>query len=122
MMKKAVFATNEKWISVVFIPQWSDNDFEFGFIYGVPYIMEQYHGAFDKLKVKGFIYCLDPKHFKSDERLGMKNHEFISKDKVKILKVLEITNVYNYLKRQKKLKFIDMQTRHTIIGKYLKSL
>lgn len=117
--EKAVFATNTKWLSVIFIADFTDNDIDVGFINGKGYIMEKYPKAFNKLKTGGYIHYVNPENFKSDKRLGMKNKEFISKSKVKIEKVIKIKNVYNYIKRQKDVVIIDSNTLYKIIFRHI---
>ncbi len=99
----AVFATNTKWLGIFFIASGAtDSDIELGFIDGMPYILEQYDGAFDKfLKGKsGYLHYVDPKYFKSDERLGMPQHEFISYEPVPIMKVEKIDDIYEELEKE----------------------
>lgn len=100
--ESVVFATNTRWLAIFFIAQGAtDADIELGFIDGIPYILEQYEGAFDKfLKGSGYLHYVDPKYFKSDKRLGMPNHEFISYQEVPILKVDEINDIYDELKKE----------------------
>lgn len=98
--EKAVFATNEKWLAVFFIAKTSDIDFELGHINGKPYILEQYHGAYNKLLkgVSGYLHYVDKNQFEGDKRLGMQNREFISKKLVKVIKVEEVNDVYETIK------------------------
>lgn len=98
--EKAVFATNNKDIAVIFIPKWTDCDIDLGFYKGIPYASEQYPDAFNKLKdVSGYLYYVPKDKFNSDNRLGMKRHEFICRDNVKVQKTEEIKDVYKYLKK-----------------------
>lgn len=98
--ENAVFGTDSKPLSAIFIPKWSDCDLDLGYYKGVLYCTEVYHGAFDILKgVSGYIYHLDGKQFESDKRLGMINHEFISRKSVKVIKAEKINDVYEYLKK-----------------------
>ena len=119
--EEAVFATNEKYVALVFIPKWSDCDLEFGHYGDVPHMMEIYPGAFDKLKnVSGYMYYLDPTNFESDSRLGMKKHEFISKQKEKIIKKEFVEDVWKELEKSEiKLITFDMKM-DAIWEKYLK--
>lgn len=96
-----VFATNTRWLAIFFIARTSDADIELGFLDGIPYILEQYDGAFDKFlnNQGGYLYYVDPKYFKSDKRLSMLNYEFISYQKVLILKVYTVNNIYDKLKK-----------------------
>ena len=114
--EKAVFATNKKWIAVFMMA--GENDIGFGFYNNIPYIEEEYPGAFDQLKIGGYIYYMDSSQFKSDKRLGMPGHEFISDKKVKILKTIKIKNAYNYLKRQKDLRFVTFDIKMKAINQY----
>lgn len=94
----AVFATDDKALSAVFIPKWSDCDLSLGYSDGILYCMEMYPDAFNLLKgVSGYIYTLSMDGFVTDERLGMKNHEFINVDKVPIIDTEQINDVYEYL-------------------------
>lgn len=97
--ESAVFATDKRYLALVFIAKANDQDIELGFINNKPYILEQYPGAFDKFlkKKSGYIYYLDPKQFKQDKRLGMYNHEFISYNPVNILKTEKIKDIYEEL-------------------------
>jgi hypothetical protein len=100
---KAVFATNSKVMAVIFIPKWTDCDFQLGVHDDRVYAIENYPKAFDLLKVKndygvaGYLYTVSSKGFESDERLGMRHHEFINKEEVDITRTELIDNVYEYL-------------------------
>lgn len=95
----AVFATDSSDLAVIFIPKWNDCDLDLGYHHNILYVMEQYPGAFEKLKnVSGFLYSVDPEQFGTDHRLGMQKHEFISKQPVKIVKTEKISSVYKFLK------------------------
>jgi len=115
--EKAVFATQEKWLAVFFIAPANDSDIECGFYKGQALIIEQYPNAFDKLKIPGYIYSVDKKYFSSDPRLGMLDHEFISREKVPIKTSKVIKNVYGFLKRQKKLWMIPFEKKMEYIYK-----
>lgn len=101
--ESVVFATNTKWMSIFFMSQdATDCDIELGYINDIPYLLEQYPGAYDKfLKGKsGYLHYVDAKYFKSDQRLGMPNHEFISDQEVQILKVKKIDDIYDALQKE----------------------
>ncbi len=114
----AVFATNKLWLAIIFIAGATDYDIELGFINDKPYILEQNPGAFDKLLkgVSGYVYFLSKKNFRSDKRLGLQKHEFISRQKEKIIKTKYIPNLYDALKKSEtnlitfddKMKCIEM--------------
>lgn len=96
----AVFATNAKFLAIIFIASnATDSDIDIGFIHDVPYILEQWPGAFDKfLKGRaGYLYYVNAENFHSDKRLGMHNHEFISNNDEKILKKERIEDIYEAL-------------------------
>lgn len=99
----AVFATNSKVLSIIFIPKWTDCDFQLGYHNGRLYAIENYSNAFDLLKAKnhhnvaGYVYTVNSDGFESDERLGMKMHEFINKNKVDVLRTEIIDDVYEYV-------------------------
>lgn len=99
--EKAVFSTNNRLLAIIFIAKHTNDDFEFGFYNGKLYMMEQYPDAFKiKLgKVSGWVYYLNKKPFKKDQRLGLKNSEFISRKKEKIIKKEYIKDVYKALKK-----------------------
>jgi hypothetical protein len=101
--ENAVFATNTKWLAIFFIANdASDSDIECGFINNIPYLIEQYPGAYNKfLKGKsGYLHYVDYEYFNKDDRLGMPNHEFISKTEVPILKVNKIDDIYVELQKE----------------------
>ena len=118
--EKAVFATNNKSLSVLFMAKWDDSHIQAGFYNNTLIVEEIYDGAFDKLKVSGYIYYVDPKQFKNDKRLGMQGYEFISNETVKILKRVEIKNAYNYLKRQKDIKLVSFFNKMKVLNQYFK--
>lgn len=96
--ESVVFATSQLWLALVFIPKHTDADIDLGYYDSHPYIMEQYPDAFSLLKnKKGFIYLLNKNNFKSDDRLGMQQHEFISKKEENIIKVIKIDDVFKAL-------------------------
>lgn len=101
--ESAVFATNTRWLAILFIASDATNvDIQSGFIGGIPYILEQYPGAFNKfLKGRsGYLHYVNSKYFKKDKRLGMYNHEFISYNKVPVLKIIKIQDIYEELKKE----------------------
>lgn len=100
--EEAVFATNDRILSLVFIPKWTDSDFSLGYYKDKLYMLELYPNAFDLLKDKsGYIYEVNSEGFKKDDRLGMQKHEFINNNKVKILNTTYIEDVYKELIKMK---------------------
>lgn len=96
----AVFATDSKALAVIFIPKWNDCDIDLGYHNNILYCLEQYPDAFNLFKnISGYVHVVSSKQFMSDDRLGMKHHEFISKKKVPVISVEKIDNVYEYLIR-----------------------
>ena len=96
--ENAVFATNRRWLALCFIAKFEDSDIELGYINGIPYIEELKENAFELLKVHGYIYTVSSIGFVSDDRLGIKNMEFIRKIKTNIVETEEIVDVYEALK------------------------
>lgn len=98
----AVFATNTKWLSILFISD-ARHNIESGFINNKPYILEQHSGAFDKYlkNESGYIYYVDSKKFKSNKRLGLQGYEFISSKPVKIIKNEFVPDLFEALKKTK---------------------
>lgn len=90
----AVFATNTRWLAAFFAA--GNNDIGCGFFNDAPYIIEESAGGFDRYlkNVQGYIYHVSPTNFHSDCRLGMKRHEFISRENVKIMSVEKIGDIY----------------------------
>jgi len=84
--EEAVFATNVWEIALIFSRKWTDDDLELGVMNDHLYVAEMFPGAFSVLCGDGMIYHIkkmdEIKKFTGDERLGMKDHEFISKTKV----------------------------------------
>ncbi len=117
--EKAVFGTISKDWAIFFISHPTDSDIESGFIGSKPFILEQYPGAFNKLKISGYLYELDPKNFKSDKRLGLKNIEFISKKKENILSTKKISNVYNYIKRSGYFTMISFDDKVKLLHRFI---
>ncbi len=99
--EKAVFATPDRWMAIVFIPKWTDSDIELGFVNDAPYIKEMYKNAFDKLKGEGYIHTVKSTGFKIDERLGMQGEEFIRKAKVSVESVEFVDDILGELKKSK---------------------
>ena len=128
--KSAVFATNKYWFALSFIPKWSDGDISNGYFGDIPYLGELTPNAFDVFKgASGYMYYVDPSQFKKDKRLM--HIEFVSNDKVKILKTDYIEDVYKALlktevnmvtydmKNEAYEKYIPVDTRMDAIGEYL---
>jgi hypothetical protein len=106
--EKVVFATNKRFIALVFIPRWGDDDIRFGKINGRWYVKENKYRAFESIfyNVSGYIYHVDSSNFHTDSRLSLKGSEFISKTPVPILKKEFIKNVWNELQKSSELTFI----------------
>ena len=98
--EEVVFATDNYSCALVFIPKWNDKDFYFGRVNNEKfYIAERYKGAFDILKTDGYVYTVKKDKFNKDNRLGMRNNEFISSSKVPIEKMHRVEDVYEELKK-----------------------
>lgn len=110
--EEAVFATNRFDFAVLFSANWTDKDFEFGIVNGKAYCMEMYPNAFDILrKASGIVYLVEKEYFGSDERLGMKDHEFISKQKVHINSFVKIPNIWEELISKSMINFITFDEK-----------
>ena len=96
--EKVVFATSERWLALISIPRTTNEDFEYGFVNGVPYVREARPGASKLLNVSGFIHTVDGSLFASDQRVGMRAHEFVRRDVVPILTTEFVTNVADELR------------------------
>jgi hypothetical protein len=118
--EEAVFATNRFDFAVLFAARWSDRDFEFGIINGNPYCMEMYPDAFHILKeTSAVVYLLQKEYFQSDERLGMKNHEFISKQNVPIDSFVKIPNIWDELVLKSNINLITFNQKWDALEKLL---
>jgi hypothetical protein len=90
----AVFATHIRAFALMFIGRWRDADIELGVHNGRLYIKEMYHGAFNLLRVPGYVYtCCG--EFHSDDRLGMPSHEFVCMHEVPIVTVEKIACAFD---------------------------
>lgn len=100
--ESAVFATNQKWLALVFIAHATDRYMEIGFVNAKGYILEQEPNVFKKfLKNKsGYIYYVDPKNFRSDSRLGLRSYEFISDNPTTVLRQEYVPDIYKALKKE----------------------
>lgn len=95
--ESAVFATDQRWLALAFIPKYTDDDISLGFVNGVPYLKEMRDGAFNLLTIAGFIYTVSAERFRSDPRLGLQQHEFICDVPVPVMKSEIVPNVYHEL-------------------------
>ena len=115
----AVFSTNKYWFALSFIPKWSDDDIANGYFGDIPHMVELTPNAFDVFKgVSGYMYHVDPSQFKKDKRLM--RQEFISRDKVKILKTDYIEDVYKaLLKTAVNMVTYDMKNIYLLIQEWM---
>lgn len=104
--RKVVFATNNLSFALMFLGKWTDADISLGSINGKLYAMELYPDAFDKLRIPGYIYYLDPKYFHSDNRVGTRHHEFVSFEQVPVIKKKYFSDSFQEMKKLQKIKFI----------------
>jgi len=118
--EKAVFATDEKWIAMAFIPRWTDDDINLGFHSDgkttVAYLAEMRENAFDVFKTSGYVYSVNSAGFIGDPRLGLRGHEFINKSTVKVKEAEHIVDIWTEL-RKHKVNFV----RFTDMAEYYKS-
>lgn len=116
--EEAVFATIRFDFAVLFAAKWTDRDFEFGTVDdGKCYCIEMYPNAFDILKKSsGIVYSVDKECFGSDERLGMKDYEFISMQKVRVRSFVKIPNVWKQLCAESNINFITFDEKWAKLG------
>ena len=76
--ESVIYGTNRLDIAVFMAAHVSDAHIEFGSVNGRLYALEKYEGAFEKLKKQGYVYVVSANTFFSDDRLGLKHHEFVS--------------------------------------------
>lgn len=96
-----VFATDDYSLAMFFVRQWSKNDFYLGYNKNDNLTMtETYPNQFNKMfqGQSGYIYVVSKKDFSRDKRLGMYDHEFISRNSVKILDRVFIQDTLSFLK------------------------
>jgi len=85
--EKVVFATDKKWMAILFAAQWDDKDFEVGSFDGENwYLMEQRENAIMEklLNKRGYVYAVVAEQFVEDERVGMPGSEFICRKPVEV--------------------------------------
>jgi hypothetical protein len=103
---EVVFATPSRWLALVFCAHTTSLDLDFGFANNTPYVAELRAGAFDLLKVPGYIHTVSAIEFRSDSRLGMRHHEFVNPNTVPVSECEYIPDVYTDLARFEHLKLI----------------
>lgn len=97
-----VFATPSKGFALMFMgKKWHDDDIELGYNNekNILYAIEKKKNIFKKVFVNrtGYLYKVSAKQFHTDDRLGMKHHEFIADEPVKIISTIVINDVYKEL-------------------------
>ena len=119
--ESAVFAANKKYISMIFLARWSDEDIFFASDDSTWFAIERYPGAFQKIfsNKSGYIYKVDPEGFASDPRLGLQHAEFINRNKVAILKKIYIGDVWAELQKTP-IHFITFEEHIFMIGACLR--
>jgi hypothetical protein len=109
--EKAVFATNTKWMALAFASGLTHSQIDLGVAQGIPYMAEMYPGAFDLLKIPGYLYTVNSEGFESDPRLGMQGHEFIHRKPVRILQTEFIPNLLEALQKDHVVRLIPDRER-----------
>jgi hypothetical protein len=100
--EEKVFATPSKAFALMFLgKRWHDDDIELG-SHGekhLLYAIEKKKNIFIKIfsGKTGYLYKVNAKQFHTDERLGMKNYEYIADQPVDILSTKIINDVYKEL-------------------------
>lgn len=101
--ESVVYATDVYDMAVLFSAQLSNLHIDCGTVNGKFYVLEKFGGVFEKLKRPGYIHFVSNESFKTDNRLGMSNHEFISNKIINVQKVTYVANIYRYLKEESKI-------------------
>jgi len=119
--ESAVFATNARWLALAFIPNATDDNIEIGIVgdngKAIPHLIESRPGAFELLKVPGYIYTVSARGFKADPRLGMRRYEFVRKSPTKVISVEKIASVLDELRKCDVL-LVPYRDRAAFIAKY----
>lgn len=92
--ESAVFATPHRWMAIAFASGLKHTQIDLGVAAGTPYLMEMYPGAFDLLKIRGFLYTVNGEGFHRDSRL-MGPQELISPKRVRIVKTERLKSLYD---------------------------
>jgi hypothetical protein len=100
--EEKVFATISKGFALMFMgKRWNDDDIEFGsrgpkhLLYAIERKKDVFKKTFSGKT--GYLYKVSAKQFHSDERLGMKYHEYIADKPVNILPTHIVKDVYKEL-------------------------
>lgn len=100
--ESAVFVATRKYISMMFIGKWNDDEIIFGQTGGGPWTAtERKPGMFKKhlFGKTGWVYKVDRKGFRSDKRLGLRGFELINPTRVKIISREFIPDLWEKLQR-----------------------
>lgn len=97
---EVVFATPVFMVALVFSRKWNNEDFTFGRVGSRFYLKELKEGNFERvfLGKKAYVHLVDHRYFCRDKRLGMYEHEFVSRRHEKVHRVEEIDDVGLWLK------------------------
>lgn len=96
--ESVVFATDKTSVALVFMVPWRDQELGFGSYDGSDMFLEENSpGAFANAfsNKGGWLYMVDGKGFVDDPRLGMRNREFVCKDKVRIQSRFFVPDIAN---------------------------
>lgn len=110
---EVVFATPSRWLALVFCAHSTSLDLDFGFMNNAPYLAEVRPGAFDLLKVPGYIHTVSAIGFRSDSRLGMRHHEFVCPNEVRVSECEYVPDIYTDLARFENLKLVPCTSPNT---------
>jgi hypothetical protein len=108
--EKAVFATPNRWMAEAFASGLKHTQIDLGVANGVGYLAEMYPGAFNILKIPGYLYTLSSEGFKHDPRL-MGPQELINPDRTKILKTEMIGSLYDAIAAEADVRLVSAAER-----------
>lgn len=91
----AVFATDLMWIALIFAAKPPNNEIDFGFIDGRPYIAEMSAGAFSHLRRSGFVCVVNADGFCQERLVGMFGHEFVCRSLVYVRYCMPVSNPFD---------------------------
>jgi hypothetical protein len=98
--QKVVFATQKKWLALVFAAPFEKDEIEFGYINDQPYINELKENSIqDRMNTSGFIYLVKRRVFSKSDKVGMKRHEFINNKQTTIIDTICVDNILDEFKK-----------------------
>lgn len=103
--KEATVVTDSMSTALLFIPRWDNQDILYNIYNGIEYAIELRHGAFDKLKVPGYINFVDSGLFQTK----LSKNEFISYENTPVDRSKYVGNVFAELKSLNEIKLVTLE-------------